>query len=135
MEVDHRDRVAGADVTGPGRGRRRFGGAPHPAPGCVPGRTAEQVGERSEHPPSWPNSGGSADNGAAADRVAGGVLLRRTGRSRARMPVREETRLLDGVAHLPFRRVAGGMLCSYWNTLYGSYCALISRSRSKLDPQ
>ncbi|GGO27723.1 glycosyltransferase 87 family protein [Micromonospora parathelypteridis] len=31
--------------------------------------------------------------------------------------------------------VAGGILCSYWKTLCGSYSALILRSRSKLRPQ
>jgi len=33
------------------------------------------------------------------------------------------------------RSHAGGMLCSYWKTLWGSYFALIWRSRSKLGPQ
>lgn len=93
-----------------------------------------RAGARPEHPPGGSAFGGSGGNGAAADRVSGGLLLRRTERSRVRMPAGEETHLLDGVGHLPFR-VAGGMLCSYWNTLWGSYCALISRNRSKLEPQ
>lgn len=33
------------------------------------------------------------------------------------------------------QQVAGGMLWSYWKTLFGSYFALILRSRSKWDPQ
>ncbi|MDH6629792.1 hypothetical protein M2271_007631 [Streptomyces sp. LBL] len=39
------------------------------------------------------------------------------------------------VGGLPRCHDAGGMLCSYWKTLWGSYFALISRSRSKLAPQ
>ncbi|RAN94942.1 hypothetical protein GAR06_02148 [Micromonospora saelicesensis] len=35
----------------------------------------------------------------------------------------------------PGQCVAGGMLCSYWKTLCGSYFALILRSRGKLCPQ
>ena len=31
--------------------------------------------------------------------------------------------------------VAGGMLCSYWKTLCGSYFALTLRNRGKLRPQ
>ena len=37
-----------------------------------------------------------------------------------------------GAAH---QQDAGGMLCSYWKTLYGSYFCLTLRSRSKLRPQ